>query len=113
MTREVTAYLQNAPDTRRKRLVSLCKQFQAAAPRAKLTMLYKMPTFEYDGRWVSFGNQKHYIAVYFCSKDLIKNLVAHHPELNIGVGCVRIRDTQEVPEKELLASFLKALRQSK
>jgi uncharacterized protein YdhG (YjbR/CyaY superfamily) len=111
MTRDVAAYLEGLPGPRRDRLTRLCKRFQAAAPGARLTMRYKMPTFELDDRRVSLGNQKQYLAVYFCCNDLIGNIIARHPEINTGVGCVRVRDTQDVPEKELLTSFRKALAQ--
>jgi uncharacterized protein YdhG (YjbR/CyaY superfamily) len=72
-------------------------------------MRYRMPTFELHGAWVAMASQKHYCAVYFCSAALIASLRAHHPELDYGVGCVRIRDNQHLPVYELREAFARAL----
>jgi len=74
------------------------------------SMRYRMPTFEKDGAWVAMASQKRYLAVYFCSAELIAGVRAHHPELDCGVGCVRIRDDQHVPIYELEQAFVRALR---
>ena len=73
------------------------------------SMRYRMPTFDRNGLWVAFASQKAHLAVYFCSTALIEGVRAHHPELDCGVGCVRIRDTQHVPIYELRKAFARAL----
>jgi len=95
---------------RRARLVRLRRAFFAAVDGITESMQYRMPTFTKDGNFVALASQKHYLAVYFCADELIRGIKAKHPELNCGVGCVRIRDTQAVPLKELVASFKKAMR---
>lgn len=72
-------------------------------------MRYHMPTFEKNGLWVALAHQERHLAVYFCSAALIAGIRMRHPELDCGVGCVRIRDTQHVPIYELREAFARAL----
>ena len=97
---EVRRYFDSLPAIRKDRLLDLKRLFEQAVPGAALTMRYKMPTFERGDHWACLGNQKHHISVYFCSEAIIKPLVANNPHLNCGKGCVRIRDTQDVPVED-------------
>ncbi|MDA2918386.1 DUF1801 domain-containing protein [Desulfobacterota bacterium AH_259_B03_O07] len=72
-------------------------------------MKYRMQTFEKNGNWVCLANQKNSISVYFCSEDLIKPIKEKFPKLSTGKGCVRIKDNQGVPIKELVRSFKLAM----
>lgn len=109
MSRSPQEYFDSLPPIRRKRLVDLKTRFQREVPDAKLTMRYKMPTFEWGDHWACLGNQKHHISVYFCSEEIIAPVVGNNPKLNCGKGCVRIRDTQDVPVEDLLDAFRRAM----
>lgn len=102
-------YFDSLPQIRRDRLVDLKRRFQQAVPDAQLTMRYRMPTFERADHWTCLGNQKNHISVYFCSEEIIAPVVADNPKLNCGKGCVRIRDTQEVPIEDLVDAFRRAM----
>ncbi len=97
-----------APE-RKRRFTAVRAAIHEAAERVVESMRYRMPTFEKDGAWVAMASRKNYLAVYFCSADLIAGVRAHHPELDCGVGCVRIRDNQHVPIFELRRAFEQAL----
>lgn len=109
MEPEAGSYFETLPAFRRIRLEALKAQFEKAVPDARLTMRYKMPTFERGKHWACLGNQKHAISVYFCSEEIIAPVIANNPKLNCGKGCVRIRDTQDVPEGDLVDAFRRAL----
>ncbi len=107
--KDIQKYLSGLPEKRRERINSICEAFQIAGKSCAETMKYRMPTFENGKNWVSVGNQKNYISVYFCSAALIENIRAKHPQINTGKGCVRIRDNQEIPFPDLVESFKKAM----
>lgn len=104
------AYLARLPAARRERVRTMCGAFRRADRKARLGMTYRMPTFERDGNRVAVGSQKNHVCVYFCCRDLIANVAAAHPGINTGVGCVRIRDNQEIPLRELVRSFKRAMK---
>lgn len=105
----VADYIAALSAARRSRAQAIRAAVHDAVSGVAETMCYRMPTFEKAGAWVAFANQKHYLAVYFCSAELIASIRAHHPELDCGVGCVRIRDTQHLPIYELREAFARAL----
>ncbi len=106
---EVDAYLAGIPEGRRQRLQSFRSAVHASYPGVTESMKYKMPTFELAEKWVAMANQKQYVAIYFCCADLVEPIRKAHPELSIGVGCVRVKDTQPVPEDLLIQSVARAL----
>ena len=110
---DAESYYRALPEERRARLEMIRQRFLAAVTGVEETFRYKMPTFEKDGNWVALGNQKHYVAVYFCSADLIAEIRVKNPKINCGTGCVRIRDNQEVPLAELERAFRKAMKMRK
>lgn len=109
MQKDLHHYLSELPAHRKKRIDQIRQAFHAAFENSVETLKYRMPTFENDKNWVSVGNQKNYISVYFCSETLIENIRAKHPHINTGKGCVRIRDNQEIPILDLVESFKKAM----
>ena len=70
-------------------------------PKAKLSMRYKMPTFETGEGWMSLASQKTYVSVYTCSPDKIAPYLDRHPETRCGKGCLNFRDSDEIDEKTL------------
>jgi len=106
-------YLAKIPPDRKTRTLSIRKSFHGTVKNVEETMRYRMPTFEKNGNSVSMASQKHYLAVYFCSEEIIQPIKNKFPKLSTGKGCVRIRDNQEVPIKELAACFKKAINMKK
>lgn len=110
MKSEIRKYLIGVPKLRKERYVALRNAFVESTPDVKETMKYRMPTFEKGPNWVAIGNQKNHLSVYFCSESLIENIHRKHPAISTGKGCVRIKDNQELPLKELVVSFKKAMK---
>ena len=107
--KSVSDYYKGVPRSRAARINKIRKLFLSEVDGLDETMKYKMPTFEKGDNWVALANQKNYISVYFCSEELIENIKNSHPEISTGKGCVRIRDSQEIPLEELKKSFIKAM----
>lgn len=72
-------------------------------------MRYNMPAIEKNGNWVSVASQRQYVSIYFCDEALLDPIRIKHPSLDIGKGCVRVRDRQEVPLKDLERAFRAAM----
>lgn len=113
MADDASRYIQNQPGLRRERLASLRAAFLGAVPGVEESMAYRMPTFRLGGHWAAMASQKRHLAVYFCSEPLIAPIRSAHPELSYGKGCVRIRDNQELPVRELVAVFVNAMHMDK
>ena len=60
------------------------------------------------GHRVVLANRKAGVAVHFQDGAHIANVRLRHPELDCGVACVRIRDSQYLPLYELGVSFRQA-----
>lgn len=112
MNRDFEMYMAGLTSSRRERLRKILDCFSAAVPDVERTMRYNMPTLERDGNWVSVASQRHYISVYFCDESLVKPIGMKHPALDVGKGCVRIRDRQELPLKDLERAFKSAMRRT-
>lgn len=113
MDMDSSQYYTAQPENRRIRLLALRERILLAFPGAEENMRYKMPTFEMNGNWVALANQQSYVCVYFCCADLVKDITRKHPKLSTGTGCVRVRDTQEVPTDDLLAAMDRAFAMEK
>lgn len=109
MNDDLVKYYDNLPEPRKSRLLEIRDRFMAVFEGAEESLKYKMPTFEHEGRAMSIGNQKKYLCVYFCCAELIKDIKEKHPKLSTGVGCVRIRDRDEIPFEELEKAFVRSM----
>jgi uncharacterized protein YdhG (YjbR/CyaY superfamily) len=107
---EVENYLIALPEVRKARLLELRETLMATVKGLKESLKHKMPYYEKDGKFVALASQKNYVSVYFCSNELIANIIAKYPDIDTGVGCVRIKDKQVLPLAELKKSFVKAFK---
>ena len=113
MSSEIEQYIAGLPAVRKKRVTDIRKAFLGAMNDIEETMRYRMPTYEKGANWAAVGSRKNYLSVYFCSEEMIRNIKRKHPGIITGKGCVRIKDHQEVPIKDLVVSFRKAMSDSK
>jgi len=102
----VRGYLAGIDAERRRRLQAILGIFRTGVDGVVESMRAGMPTFEKDGRWVAVASQKRHLSVYFCGEGAIDRIRIHHPELDYGKACVRIRDTQHVPLFALEQAYL-------
>ena len=94
---------------RRDRLIDIKERLERAVPCGQRTVRYKTPTFERGNHLACLGNQKHRISIYFCAEAIIVQVVANNPKFNCGKGCVRIRDTQEVPIEDVVDVYRRGM----
>jgi len=113
MHKDIRAYLAKVPPPRRKRIDTIRKAFLKSETEVAESLRYKMPTFEKGSNWAAVGNKKNYISVYFCSEEIIENIRKKHPTLSTGKGCIRIKDSQDIPMSDLVVSFKKAMKYKK
>ena len=101
MGQSLEEYIMNVPLERMERFTELLYTIKAWLPDSKLSMMYKMPTFELGENWVSIANRKDYISVYTCSLELIEPYLKKHPKVKHGKGCINFRDRDEIDFDEL------------
>ena len=97
----IETYLGYLSEERRRRLNLIRKTIHSIASDISESMRYRMPTFERDDRWVSVASQKHYISIYLGRENVVREFAQKHPQLNYGKACIRIRDNQDIPFKDL------------
>lgn len=87
--------MSNIPDDRREKFQSIYNLITSLYPKAKISMKYKMPTFEYQDGWVALANQKNYISFYTCGYHHIEKFKTKYPKIKTGKGCINIRKKDE------------------
>jgi uncharacterized protein YdhG (YjbR/CyaY superfamily) len=93
----VDAYLAGLAPDRREALSNLRQIILDAAPGAKETMRYRMPTYEYgDGVLCSLASQKHYMSLYM-DTGLVEQHRGELGGLSVGKSCIRFRQLEDLP----------------
>jgi len=98
---ELKEYIAEIPKSRKSRFESIRKRIKALYPKAKESMRYKMPTYEFAEGWVALANQKSYISLYTCSPANIAEFKEKHSSIKTGKGCINFRDKDEIPLTDL------------
>ena len=101
MKREVKDYISFLPPERRDRLYSVHSMIVELYPDAIIGMKYKMPTYQVGDGWVAIANQKNYISLYTCGYHHIEKFKVKYPKINTGKGCIRFKDKDPLPLKDL------------
>ncbi|MBL4701753.1 MAG: DUF1801 domain-containing protein [Phycisphaeraceae bacterium] len=110
---DFNAYLANIPVSRRQRFDQIRHLIEMAYPDATLEMQYHMPTFHNDVKgWCALANQKHYISLYTCGEKNIAAFKLNHPTIKMGKGCIKFKDSDELPLTELLQVIHNAMHAS-
>lgn len=107
-TPAIARYIEALRGERKRRFIAVRACVLQADPTLTETACRRMPVFTKGRRWVSLASRKRYLAVHFCDPKLLEGIRARHPELDCGLRCVRIRDSQHVPIYELRAAFVRA-----
>jgi len=97
----VEDYLRDQPEPRARRLREIRALIERLYPEARMSMRYRMPTFEWNGGWVAVANQKHYVSLYTCSAEHLEEFRRTHPDIKTGKGCINIRDRDDLPAEDL------------
>lgn len=100
-TQEILEYYAALDEGRAARLNAIHDLIIECCPDATVSMRYRMPTFERQGNWLAIGNQKRYISVYTCCREMIEGFCEEHPEIKSGKGCLNFRDGDDLYLKDL------------
>lgn len=106
---DIDDFITSLPDTRKQRMVEIREIILNNFPEVTESMTYRMPTFEVSDNWVSVASQNNYFSIYFCQEKLILNIKKAFPDLSYGKACVRLKDKDYLPKKELERSIIAAL----
>lgn len=109
----VEEYIENIPEERRLRVVSIIDLIKELYPNSLESMKYKMPTYELAGAWVSVANQKNYVSLYTCSAEKIEEFKGKYPRIKTGKGCINFTDKVEIPLNDVKGVINKAMSKSK
>ena len=109
----IDEYMAGVPRGRRGRMEGIIGRIRAWFPDARISMKYKMPTFETGRNWVAVGNQKYYVSLYTCSEEHIAPYIEKHPGTRCGKGCINFRDRDEIDFEDLKEVVTYALRGEK
>ena len=113
MEQSLEEYMMAIPLERMERFTEILYTMKAWLPESKLSMKYKMPTFEVGDGWVSIANRKDYVSVYTCSEELIEPYLKKHPGTKHGKGCLNFRDNDEIDFEALKEVTESAVRAKK
>jgi hypothetical protein len=101
----VEAWFGALAEERRKRLKAIRAMVFEAAPDAVASIRNGTLECTRSGHRIVLANRTRGVAVHFRDGAHIANVRLRHPELDCGVACVRIRDSQYLPLYELGVSF--------
>mgnify|MGYP005643562485 CR=1 FL=1 len=107
---ETDRYFDEMPEDRRLKALVVHKLVLELFPQSRVSLKYKMPTYESASGWFSIGNQKNYWSIYTCSTDKIADYLANHPEIKHGKGCLNFRKKDEIDIESLKQVIQNALR---
>jgi uncharacterized protein YdhG (YjbR/CyaY superfamily) len=109
----IDEYMAKVPAGRRGRMEEIMGSIRSWFPDARISMRYKMPTFEVGDKWVAVANQKSYISLYTCSEEHIAPYAEKHPAVRRGKGCLNFRDREVIYFKDLREVVTSALKGEK
>lgn len=93
---DVDAYIAEAPEEVRTKLVQLREIIRATAPHAKESINYGMPYYKYHGALVGFAAFKHHIGLYASLPDSAE-LLEELKEYDTDRGTIRFPIGQPLP----------------
>src|SRR5438552_402423 len=87
----VPAYLKSLDEASRKALAKLRALIRKAAPDAKESMQYRMPTYDLNGAYAAFASQMNNLALYVCDVALVEQYKTRIGKVNCGKSCIRFK----------------------
>ncbi len=102
-------YFEEMPEDRRHKAMAVHRLVLELFPESRVSMKYRMPTYESESGWFSIGNQKNYWSIYTCSTEKNEGYLEKHPDMKHGKGCINFRKKDDVDLKLLKLVIQKAL----
>ena len=104
----VSAYLDELPPERRKALEALRAMIEKAAPKAKATMKYGLPSWEWDGPLFALAAQHNLMELYVAEVDLVAKRKKTLGDVEIGTSCIRFKRLADLNLEIVAALFAEA-----
>lgn len=92
----VSAYLEALPDERRKALETLRAMIEKAAPQAKPTMKYGLPTWEWNGPVFALASRPKDMEIYVNEADLVAKRKRTLGDVEVGTTSVRFKRIEDL-----------------
>ncbi len=92
----VSAYLGELPLERRKALETLRGMIEKAAPQAKPTMKYGLPTWEWNGPLFALAARPHGLELYVAEADLLAKRKKTLGDVEVGTASVRFKRIEDL-----------------
>ena len=104
----VSAYLDELPPERRKALLTLRAMIEKAAPKAKPTMKYGLPSWEWNGPLFALAAQNNVMEIYVAEVDLVAKRKNTLGNVEIGTSCIRFKRIEDLNLEIVAALFAEA-----
>ena len=101
----VSAYLDGLPAERRRALETLRGMIEKAAPKAKPTMKYGLPSWEWNGPLFALAAQHSAMELYVAEIDLVAKRKKTLGNVEIGQSCIRFKRIEDL-NLEIVAALL-------
>ena len=95
-TGTVSAYLNELPAERRRALETLRGMIEKAAPQAKPTMKYGLPTWEWNGPLFALAAQHSVMELYVAEVDLVAKRKKTLGDVEVGTTCIRFKRIEDL-----------------
>lgn len=92
----VSAYLEALPAERRRALETLRGMIEKAAPLAKPTMKYGLPTWEWNGPVFALASRPKDMEIYVNEADLVAKRKRTLGEVEVGTTSVRFKRIEDL-----------------
>lgn len=92
----VSAYLDELPVERRKALETLRAMIEKAAPKAKASMKYGLPSWEWNGPLFALAAQRNVMELYVADVDLVAKRKKTLGDVEVGTSCVRFKRIEDL-----------------
>jgi uncharacterized protein YdhG (YjbR/CyaY superfamily) len=101
----VSAYLNELPAERRKPLETLRGMIEKAAPQAKPTMKYGLPTWEWHGPLFALASRPHAMELYVAEPDLVAKRKKSLGSAEVGTSSIRFKRIEDL-NLEIVAGLM-------
>ena len=101
----VSAYLDELPVERRKALETLRAMIEKAAPKAKPTMKYGLPSWEWNGPLFALAARPNGMELYVAEADLVAKRKKTLGDVDIGTSRIRFKRIEDL-NLEIVAALL-------
>jgi uncharacterized protein YdhG (YjbR/CyaY superfamily) len=101
----VSAYLDELPVERRKALETLRAMIEKAAPKAKPTMKYGLPSWEWNGPLFALAARPNGMELYVAEADLVAKRKKTLGHVDIGTSRIRFKRIEDL-NLEIVAALL-------